>query len=114
MPKGPQQVRPHQGQYRLARLGCPDGSELFVEVLDGLAVSPRFKVKAELSHVLEVWLYLLPCGESEGFHAKLACPVNVALLHMRGSKRVEQPWPGLDDARVEGGQGRCQHVLRGV
>jgi hypothetical protein len=40
--------------------------------------------------------------------------VNVALLHMRRSKRGEQPRPGLDHARVEGGQGRCQHVLRGV
>ena len=106
MPKGPQQVRPHQGQYRLARLGCPDGSELFVEVLDGLAVSPRFKVKPELSLVLEIRLNLLLRGDPKGFRTKFACPVNIALLYMRGSERSEQPRPGLDRTRIEGGQGR--------
>jgi hypothetical protein len=87
---------------------------LFVEVLDGLAVAPRFKVKPELSHVLEVRLYLLLRGDPKGFHAKFACPVNVALLHMRRAERSEQPWAGLDHARVEGGQGRSQYLLRGV
>jgi hypothetical protein len=87
---------------------------LFVKVLDGLAVPPRAKVKPELSHVLEVRLYLLLRSEPKGFHTKFACPVNVALLHMRRTKRGEQPWPGLDYARVEGRQGRCQHFLCGV
>jgi hypothetical protein len=63
---------------------------------------------------LEVRLNLLLRGDPKGFRTEFACPINVALLHMRGSKSGEQPWPGLDYARVEGCQGRCKYVLRGV
>jgi hypothetical protein len=44
-------------------LSGTDGSELLVQVLDRLAVAPRFQVKPELSHVLEVRLYLLLRGD---------------------------------------------------
>ena len=63
---------------------------------------------------MEVRLYLLLRGDPKSFHAKFACSVNIALLHMRRRKRGEQPRPGLDHTRVKGGQSRCQHVLRGV
>ena len=95
-------------------LSGTDGSELLVQVLDRLAVAPRFQVKPELSHVLEVRLYLLLRGDPKSFHAKPACPLNVACCTCAVARAASSPWPGLDYARVEGGQGRCQHVLRGV
>jgi hypothetical protein len=63
---------------------------------------------------LEVGRDRLAGGEREGVGAELAGRLDVALTDMRGRQGGEQPGPGLERLRVQGGQRRCQHVLGGV